>query len=159
MICAGCSSPVGLVNGQEYRLLKASLKIEGQQAPDQLFYLVAEMLSTLDAHAVHRFLLKSKDLVENLIVVWILTPDARITGTDVSRESPGQRVTKVMFRHGMENDADDEELEIMEISSGDLHQIRDRLQKNHEIIGLGCSKEWQSSFLARYEVTLHDGTQ
>lgn len=151
MVCGGCEARIGIVDGREFRIYKEAIRVEGQEVPDPLHYLVASMLTTLDAHAVHRFLLQSDKFASDSLLIWILTPDARITASTVNVVSPGQRVMKIMYRQAEEQDTGEEDVEIMDISPKELASLERELHKNYLVLGAVNSKEWKSSFLSRFE--------
>lgn len=156
MTCAKCDTLLGSLDGSEHRFHKARVAAKGQRSPEPLTYVIIGMLSTLEAHAVHHFLIKSTSPESGMIIVWILTPDARMTGTEISTKTPGQRVIKVMFRRGIVDDLQNDELEQMEVDQVDFSRLENALRLGHTILGSLRSKEWKSSFLRRYEHSLAD---
>lgn len=146
--------------------------------------LIAEMLTTLDTHAVHRFHITSEDDDDDVhtdsvgstgscrstsgsVLIWILTPDARITASDIATTSPGARVVKVMFQHRQSiethniNQAEgevqtaeeegEEEVETMQVTASELYHLRAALTRHHGIMGGETVEAWSPSFLIRYD--------
>ena len=129
------------------------------------------MLATIEAHAVHRFLIQAQTLPDartrldsrttrhtteppkDGLMLWLLTPDARITTSSIDLPSPGLRVAKLLYREAREADRDCPETEIMQIPQEVLRDLYRILRLHHNLSFKECMQDWHASFLERYEMT------
>lgn len=152
-VCAACQRTLGSSDGDQYKIRKSALSNSAsEESNSDLHYLIADLLVTLDAHAVYKYLIKNADgRYDESVLVWILTPDARVTATNISNQSPGKRIAKVMYKPATEQDEKNEEVEIIKVDQDLLTSLIRALAVHHEIQGSEVMKEWRASFLNRYE--------
>lgn len=84
-------------------------------------------------------------------LVWVLVPDARVTGSTIDTESPGQRVSKVLYRTYQACPDDSQDVEQVTVSRPELDSLVTTLQRNSLVMGNSGVDNWTSSFLERYE--------
>ncbi len=138
------------------QLSKARISIDGQTVEPSTL-LCAEILASLEAHSVHKFILEctSEDGEEAgpPLLLWIFSPEVRITASGLVEQSPGMAMIKLLYRKPEEQDYEDEDVEILSVDAALLQDIRSKLVnstrvalKQPESFG-----QWTEGMLQRYE--------
>ncbi|CCG83603.1 protein of unknown function [Taphrina deformans PYCC 5710] len=145
-----------MLDDDEHRLLKQDLVVAGEEV-DPLTYLVAGMLDKLALQAVHHFLVTRKSSLETRhsdsnVLIWVLTPETRITATGICNNPPGRRVVKVMYRRNVNVEQGQQDTEQINADEDDFSRLVQRLDEHHRLVEQESFQDWSSSFIERFEV-------
>lgn len=103
LLCSSCSAIVGVLDKptQSYKLAKLSLSISPSQGQPQSFdkpkWLSCHLLNSMDNQGLRKFIVTSGDDSPNTLLVWLFTPDVRVSSSESLTPEPA-RVAKILWK-------------------------------------------------------------